>query len=121
VAVHRKGATSARAGEIGIIPGSMGTSSYIVKGLGNAQSFQSSSHGAGRCMGRNDACRRLTVEECDRAMEGVVFGRWGQDRRGNLDLSEAPQAYKNIDEVIAAETDLVEVLTQLRRLGVIKG
>lgn len=121
VYVHRKGATSARPGETGIIPGSMGTSSYIVRGRGNQESFMSCSHGAGRQMGRNEACRRLSLEECNRAMDGVVFGRWSTDRRGKLDLSEAPQAYKDIDEVIAAQDDLVEVLVKLRPLGVIKG
>jgi tRNA-splicing ligase RtcB len=99
----------------------MGTSSYIVKGLGNPDSFMSCSHGAGRTMGRKEACRKLSVEECDKAMEGIVFGRWGRGRKGQPDLSEAPQAYKNIDEVIAAQSDLVEVVTKLRPLGVIKG
>lgn len=126
--VHRKGATSARQGELGIIPGSMGTSSYIVRGLGNPDSFTSCSHGAGRRMGRKDADRRLTVEECDRAMAGIVYDRWhragGHGRRGGggmLDLSEAPQAYKDIDTVIANQKDLVEPLVKLRPLGVIKG
>lgn len=119
--VHRKGATSAREGQIGIIPGSMGTSSYIVRGLGNPESFCSCSHGAGRCMGRKQASRALTVEECDKAMEGVVYGRWGTDRNGNIDLGEAPGAYKDIDAVIEAQCDLVEVVTKLRPLGVVKG
>jgi len=121
VLVHRKGATSANKGQMGIIPGSMGTPSYIVRGLGNPESFMSCSHGAGRAMGRNEACRRLSVEECDKAMAGIVFGRWSKGRRGELDLSEAPQAYKNIDDVISAQSDLVEVVTRLKPLGVIKG
>ena len=121
VLVHRKGATLANKGLMGIIPGSMGTSSYIVRGLGNPESFMSCSHGAGRTMGRKEACRKLSVEECDKAMEGIVFGRWGRGRKGQPDLSEAPQAYKNIDEVIAAQSDLVEVVTKLHPLGVIKG
>jgi len=121
VYIHRKGATSANKGQMGIIPGSMGTSSYIVRGLGNTESFMSCSHGAGRIMGRNEACRKLSVEECDRAMEGIVFGRWGKDRKGHLDLSEAPQAYKNIDDVMASQTDLVEIVAKLQPLGVIKG
>ncbi|MBM4148916.1 MAG: RtcB family protein [Lentisphaerae bacterium] len=121
VVVHRKGATSARAGETGVIPGSMGTSSYIVRGLGNPASFESSSHGAGRCMGRNEANRRLNTAECDRAMEGVVFGRWGRDRRGKPDLSEAPQAYKNIEDVMSAQTDLVAREVRLQPLAVVKG
>ena len=70
--VHRKGATSARENQIGIIPGSMGTPSYIVEGLGNIESFMSCSHGAGRVMGRRQATRTLTPEECDRAMDGIV-------------------------------------------------
>lgn len=127
--VHRKGATSAREGELGIIPGSMGTASYIVRGLGNPDSFTSCSHGAGRRMGRKEADRRLTMEECDRAMQGIVFDRWhkvgAHGRRagkgGVIDLSEAPQAYKDIDTVIANQRDLVETIVKLRPLGVIKG
>ena len=119
--VHRKGATSAKAGQAGIIPGSMGTSSYIVRGLGNPESFMSCSHGAGRCMGRKEASRNLTVAGCDAAMEGVVHGGWGVDRNGNVDLGEAPGAYKDIDQVIAEQSDLVEVVVKLRPLGVIKG
>jgi tRNA-splicing ligase RtcB len=119
--VHRKGATSAQAGQSGIIPGSMGTSSYIVRGLGNPESFCSCSHGAGRRMGRKEASRTLTIEECDRAMEGIVFGRWGTDRKGNVDLGEAPQAYKDIDAVIEAQADLVDIVVRLHPIGVIKG
>ena len=128
--IHRKGATSAKPGEIGIIPGSMGASSYIVEGLGNIESFQSCSHGAGRRMGRQDACRRLSVEECDRAMSGIAFDRWGKlrskwgkkkDAAGLYDLGEAPQAYKDIDEVIAAELDLIRPLVKLHPLAVVKG
>ena len=119
--VHRKGATSAVKGERGIIPGSMGTPSYIVRGMGSEDSFMSSSHGAGRRMGRNEACRRLTVEECDKAMKGVVYGRWGRGRKGEYDLSEAPQAYKDIDQVMDAQADLVETTVKLQPLGVIKG
>ena len=123
--IHRKGATSAKQDEIGIIPGSMGTSSYIVKGLGNAESFMSCSHGAGRVMGRMQATRSLTPEECDRAMRGIVYDRWSKVKRGKTkgmyDLSEAPQAYKDIDAVIEAEKDLIEPLVKLRPLGVVKG
>lgn len=121
VMVHRKGATSARKDQLGIIPGSMGSPSYIVRGKGNPDSFESCSHGAGRRLGRNQANRTLTIEEADRAMRGIVFGRWSRDRKGRPDLSEAPQAYKDIDEVIAAQDDLVEVVTKLRPLAVIKG
>jgi len=119
--VHRKGATSAQEGQLGIIPGSMGTSSYIVKGKGNAESFNSCSHGAGRCMGRKQASRTLTVEECDKAMDGIIYGRWGTDRKGNTDLGEAPQAYKDIDVVMKAQEDLVDIVERLTPLAVIKG
>ncbi len=119
--VHRKGATSAREGQMGIIPGSMGTSSYIVRGKGNPESFHSCSHGAGRCIGRKQASRTLKVEDCDKAMEGIVYGRWGTDRKGNVDLGEAPQAYKDIDVVMESQKDLVDIVTQLRPLAVIKG
>ena len=119
--VHRKGATSAREGEWGIIPGSMGTSSYIVKGLGNPDSFQSCSHGAGRAMGRMEATRTLSVKECDEAMEGIIFGRWGTTRKGTPDLGEAPQAYKDIDVVMESQKDLVDIATKLKPLAVIKG
>ena len=125
--IHRKGATSAKDGEIGIIPGSMGTASYIVRGLGNEESFTSCSHGAGRVMSRIAASMNLSVAECDAAMEGIVFERWGKykgfDKRhkGMTDLSEAPQAYKPIDDVIAAEADLVEPLVRLTPMAVLKG
>ena len=119
--VHRKGATSARKGEIGIIPGSMGTKSYITEGLGNVQSFTSCSHGAGRRMGRANASRTITLEEADRAMEGIVYGRWGKDRNGKLDFGEAPQAYKDIDVVMENQKDLVKILVELKPLAVIKG
>jgi len=127
--IHRKGATSAKKGETGIIPGSMGTSSYIVEGLGNPESFMSCSHGAGRKMGRGDAARRLSVEECDKAMEGIAFDRWKTFRnkwkkKGEkrlLDLSEAPLAYKNIEDVISSELDLIKPLVKLHPLGVLKG
>lgn len=125
--IHRKGATSAKKDETGIIPGSMGTASYIVRGLGNPESFMSCSHGAGRRMSRVAACRDLTVEECDAAMTGIVCERWhpyrkyGKGKKGMVDLSEAPQAYKAIDEVISAERDLVEPLVRLTPLAVLKG
>ncbi len=126
--IHRKGATSAEAGQTGIIPGSMGTSSYIVRGRGNLESFNSCSHGAGRVMGRQEACRRLSVEKCDLSMTGIVHDRWktlrrGKKKRGStmLDLSEAPLAYKDIEDVIASQTDLIEPVVRLRPLGVLKG
>ncbi|MBQ3287923.1 MAG: RtcB family protein [Kiritimatiellae bacterium] len=128
VFVHRKGATSAKLDEIGIIPGSMGTASYIVHGLGNPDSFMSCSHGAGRRMSRVAASTTLTVEECDKAMDGIVCERWHKYRgfgkgkaKGRLDLSEAPQAYKDIEDVIASERDLVEPLVRLVPLASLKG
>jgi tRNA-splicing ligase RtcB len=119
--VHRKGATQARDGQLGIISGSMGTASYIVRGKGNPESFMSCSHGAGRIAGRKAFCREHTVDECNADMSGVVFPGWGKDRKGNPDISEAPKAYKDIDEVIAAEADLIDVVVRLKPLGVLKG
>ncbi|MBF0543591.1 MAG: RtcB family protein [Candidatus Riflebacteria bacterium] len=127
--VHRKGATSAKKHELGIIPGSMGTSSYIVRGFGNPDSFQSCSHGAGRRMGRTEASRQLKIEECNQAMQGIVFDRWHKNHSAKqrkakgieYDFGEAPQAYKNIDRVIENQLDLIEPLVKLRPLGVIKG
>ncbi|MGE4563277.1 MAG: RtcB family protein [Victivallaceae bacterium] len=124
--IHRKGATSAKLDEIGIIPGSMGTASYIVRGLGNPESFMSCSHGAGRRMSRIAACSTLNEAECDEAMSGIVCERWKPYRKygkakGSLDLSEAPQAYKAIDEVIESELDLIEPQVRLTPLAVLKG
>ena len=126
VCVHRKGATSAKLDEIGIIPGSMGTASYIVRGLGNPDSFMSCSHGAGRKMSRIAASMNLTVEACDQAMDGIVCERWHPYKgygkaKGRLDLSEAPQAYKDIESVIDAERDLIEPLVRLVPLASLKG
>jgi len=117
VIVHRKGATRARAGEIGIIPGSMGTKSYIVEGLGNKESFMSCSHGAGRAMSRTAALKNLSLADEARMMDeqGIVHGL----RRGGLD--EAPSAYKDITEVMANQTDLVRPLVELAPLAVLKG
>lgn len=118
VLVHRKGATKASAGELGMIPGSQGTSSYIVKGLGNPDSFTSCSHGAGRTMGRKQAQRELDLEAEVAALDakGVVHGI-----RHAKDLDEAPSAYKNIDEVMQNQTDLAEIVVELKPLGVLKG
>lgn len=116
VLVHRKGATRVRAGERGIIPGSMGASSYIVTGLGNPASFHSCSHGAGRKMGRKDAGRRLNLEEEQAKMSGVIHGLRTVD-----DLDEAPGAYKDIDQVMENQKDLVQILVRLRPIGSIKG
>ena len=116
--VHRKGAVRAMAGEIGIIPGSQGTSSYIVEGLGNPDSYMSSSHGAGRLMSRTQAIKTLSLEDEIKKMEskGIVHSI-----RSQRDLDEAASAYKDIDHVIALETDLVKVITKLEPLAVIKG
>ena len=114
--VHRKGAIRVREGERGIIPGSMGTSSYIVEGLGNPESFHSSSHGAGRRMGRKEACRVLNLEEEQAKMTGVVHGL-----RNAKDLDEAPGAYKDIDTVMDNQKDLVKISARLHPLGSIKG
>lgn len=118
--IHRKGATMAREDQLGIIPGSMGAPSYIVRGLGNPESFMSCSHGAGRRMGRKEFSRTHTEDECTDSMKDVVFLGWGHDRKGNPDLSEAPGAYKDIEQVIEAQTDLVGVVTKLHPVGVLK-
>lgn len=118
VIVHRKGATSAKEGETGIIPGSQGTKSYIVKGKGNAESFESCSHGAGRVLGRKQAARTLDLEaEIARLNEqGIIHSI-----RSKSDLDEAPGAYKNIDIVMENQKDLVDILVELSPLAVIKG
>ena len=116
VLVHRKGATRATAGLTGIIPGSMGSSSYIVEGLGNPESFQSCSHGAGRRMGRNEAIKTLNLAEEQRKMEGIL----GQPR-SQQELEEAPGAYKDIDQVMENQRDLVKIKVKLKPLAVIKG
>ena len=118
VLVHRKGATSARAGEIGIIPGSQGMPSYLVRGKGNRESFTSCSHGAGRKMGRRQAQRSLDLKEEQKKLEEQGILHAVRTRR---DLDEAPGAYKNINEVIENQLDLVEVLVTLKPLAVIKG
>ena len=117
VMVHRKGATSARLGELGIIPGSQGTASYIVKGLGNPASLESCSHGAGRRMGRKQACRELDLKAEQKRLDdmGVIHSV-----RNVGDLEEAAGAYKDIDEVMAAQTDLIDVVEKLTPMAVIK-
>jgi tRNA-splicing ligase RtcB len=118
VMIHRKGATLATEDTIGIIPGSQGTKSYIVKGKGNKESFNSCSHGAGRKMGRKDAERTLNLEEEIKRLDdqGIIHAI-----RGVHDLDEASGAYKDIDVVMENQKDLVEVLVELTPLGVIKG
>lgn len=114
--VHRKGATLARKGTIGIIPGSMGTKSYIVEGLGNKESFESCSHGAGRRMGRAEAIRTLNLKEEQDKMIGILGAPRNQE-----ELEEASGAYKDIDEVMENQKDLVKILIELKPLAVIKG
>ena len=116
--VHRKGATLARKGTIGIIPGSQGTCSYIVEGLGNESSLCSCSHGAGRKMSRMKAKQTLTVEEEAKRLNdlGIVHSIRNID-----DLDEAPSAYKAIDVVMEEQKDLVKILVKLSPLGVVKG
>ena len=118
VLIHRKGATKARSGELGIIPGSQGTASYIVEGKGNAESFESCSHGSGRKMGRKQAQRELDLEAEIKRLDdmGVIHAI-----RGVKDLDEAAGAYKNIATVMENQSDLVGVVTELKPLAVIKG
>lgn len=115
--IHRKGATNATLGMIGLIPGSQGSSSYIVKGKGNSDSFESCSHGAGRKLGRMAACRDLSlVEEQDKLnSKGILHSL-----RGKSDLEEAPGAYKDIEICMKEQEDLVEILVKLEPLAVIK-
>lgn len=118
VIVHRKGATLAREGITGIIPGSQGTASYIVEGLGNPESFCSCSHGAGRTMSRTAAVKNLDLDKEVAALnaKGIVHAIRCQN-----DMEEASGAYKNIDEVMANQTDLVKIRTRLLPVAVIKG
>lgn len=118
VMIHRKGATSAREGQLGIIPGSQGTKSYIVKGKANPDSFNSCSHGAGRTMSRTKARETLNLEEEITKLDkqGIVHSI-----RGKKNLDEASSAYKNIDIVMENQKDLVEIMVELTPLGVIKG
>ncbi|MGJ0506955.1 MAG: RtcB family protein [Methylocystis sp.] len=113
--VTRKGAVRARKGDLGIIPGSMGTGSYIVEGLGNEQSFCSCSHGAGRRMSRTQALKQITLDAHIKATEGV------ECRKDAGVLDESPAAYKDISAVIAAQSDLVRVKYHLTQLLNVKG
>jgi tRNA-splicing ligase RtcB len=113
--VTRKGAIRAQAGEMGIIPGSMGTLSYLVRGLGNAESFNSSSHGAGRKMSRTQAQKAFTIEDLRRQTEGVVC----RQDKGVID--EIPSAYKRIEDVMANQTDLTEIVHTLKQVLCVKG
>lgn len=111
----RKGAVSAKEGQLGIIPGSMGVRSFIVRGLGNRESFQSCSHGAGRRMSRGEARRTFTVEDHIKATEGV------ECRKDESVLDETPGAYKDVDAVMAAQSDLVEIVHTLKQVCCVKG
>jgi tRNA-splicing ligase RtcB len=115
VFVTRKGAVSAKAGELGIIPGSMGAKSFIVRGKGNPDSFNSCSHGAGRTMSRTKAKKLFTVEDQVRATEGV------ECRKDAEVIDEIPMAYKDIDAVMLAQNDLVEVVYTLKQVVCVKG
>ena len=115
VLVTRKGAVSAREGELGIIPGSMGARSYIVRGRGNPESFHSCSHGAGRVMSRSEAKRRFTTEDQARATQGV------ECRKDADVIDEIPMAYKDIDAVMRAQEALVEVVHTLKQVVCVKG
>ena len=114
--ITRKGAIRAANGDMGVIPGSMGTRSYVVRGLGETESYMSSSHGAGRKMSRGQAKRELTEESLIEAMKGKA---WNQDAKGLLD--EHPLAYKDIDKVMEAQKDLVEIVHTLRQVANYKG
>lgn len=117
IMIHRKGATSAREGEVGIIPGSQGTKSYIIEGRGNEESFSSCSHGAGRKMSRTYARKNIDLQkEIDSLNKlGVIHSI-----RNSNDLDEAPSAYKDIDTVMNNQADLINILVELTPLAVIK-
>ena len=115
VIVTRKGAVRAREGEMGIIPGSMGAKSFIVRGLGNEESFCSCSHGAGRVMSRSQAKREVTLDEHIKATEGV------ECRKDKDVIDETPKAYKPIEKVMEAQSDLVEIVYTLKQIVCVKG
>ena len=115
VLLTRKGAVSAQKGQMGIIPGSMGARSFIVRGLGNAESFCSCSHGAGRVMSRTKAKKMVSLDEHVKATEGV------ECRKDAGVIDETPAAYKDIDAVMAAQADLVEIVYTLKQVVCVKG
>jgi len=115
VLVTRKGAVSAQAGELGIIPGSMGAKSYIVRGKGNPESFCSCSHGAGRRMSRGAAKRTFTLDDLERQTRGI------ECRKDLGVIDEIPSAYKDIDVVMANQRDLVEIVAELKQVLCVKG
>ena len=113
--VTRKGAVRAREGDLGIIPGSMGTRSYIVRGKGNRESFHSCSHGAGSAMSRRQAKKTFSLEQHAAATRGV------ECRKDAAVIDETPGAYKDLDAVMAAQEDLVEVVHTLKQVICVKG
>jgi tRNA-splicing ligase RtcB len=115
VYLTRKGAVSAKEGELGVIPGSMGARSFIVRGKGCADSFQSCSHGAGRTMSRGDARKRFTIEDHKRDTTGI------ECRKDKAVIDETPRAYKSIEAVMAAQSDLVDIVHELRQVVCVKG
>ena len=115
VLVTRKGAVRAGLGELGIIPGSMGARSFIVRGKGNAESYCSCSHGAGRALSRTEAKRRFTVDDHVKATAGI------ECRKDAEVIDETPAAYKSIEAVMAAQEDLVEIVHTLRQVVCVKG
>lgn len=117
--IHRKGATSAKEGEFGIVPGSMATSSYITKGLGNTDSFNSAPHGAGRRLGRKEAKRRYSIQDVHKELDEKDIKLYSVKNAGAIE--EHSQSYKDIDEIMHLQTDLVEVVTKLKPILVIIG
>lgn len=113
--LSRKGAIKADVGTPGLIPGSMGTASYVVVGKGNVPSFKSSPHGAGRVYARNKAKKTFTIEDLDKAMVGIEYNR------SEAFLDEIPGAYKDIDVVMEDAKDLVEIRHTLRQIVNVKG
>ncbi len=113
--VTRKGAIRAGRDDLGVIPGSMGTGSYIVRGLGNPASYESASHGAGRRMSRTQARRQFTTDDLAAQTEGI------ECRKDSGVVDEIPAAYKDIDQVIRAQSDLIEVIARLQTLLCVKG
>lgn len=129
--VHRKGAAPAHHGQLALVPGSMGTASYLVEGLGASQSFGSCSHGAGRTMSRSEARRQVSLASFEASMRDVVYrgtieGRGRASRKldrggGGALLEEAPRAYRDIRKVVAAQADLIRPVLRLEPLLVLKG
>ena len=117
--MHRKGATRVRQGELAVIPGAMGSYSYVVEGKGNPESFCTSSHGAGRAYSRSGAMQKFTTEQVivDLKERGVILGK----RKKNDVAEECRFAYKDIDEVMAQQSDLVTPVRKLKTVGVVKG